>query len=112
MVAPGVNFAPSRISHSNRTGVELAEELRELGLDRGEAAVFAEGMDRPLLVKMTLGKAKEKNATGARNSTDLLLGRRNAACSELCQATPSSVSNASSLRSPSRGRSIGRKPFE
>lgn len=62
-----------------------------VGLGRGEAAAFAEGMDRPLLVKVKLGTDREGDGKDARDSTDLLLGRRSPLCPSLCWERPCTI---------------------
>jgi uncharacterized protein len=55
-------------------------------LPPGRAAVFADGMDRPLLVAMPLGEDRE-TSTGA-TRTVAVARRRSAACGPECQARP------------------------
>jgi DNA helicase HerA-like ATPase len=59
-----------------------------VGVERGEAAAFSEGMDRPLLVRMTFGQSREGVGDSARDPGDLLLGRRGVTCSALCRERP------------------------
>ncbi len=62
-----------------------------VGVGRGQAAVFAEGMDRPVLVTMRLGKDREADATSARSASELLAGRRSPCCPPSCVAAPCTV---------------------
>jgi hypothetical protein len=62
-----------------------------VGVGRGQAAVFSEGMDRPVLVAMRLGKDREADALGARTAVELLAGRRSPSCPSSCQNAPCTV---------------------
>ena len=49
----------------------------------GQAAVFADGMDRPMRVKVPCGEAREQRPAGS-GPLPPLLGRRSAACGSAC----------------------------
>jgi hypothetical protein len=68
--------------------MNLSEEQSQftVSLQPGNAAAFAEGMDRPILVRVPAGEDRE-SGLGCR--TDLpLLGVRSAACPAVCRADP------------------------
>src|ERR1700737_3951396 len=74
MVGPGVNFAPSRISHSNRTGVDLAEELRELKRERN-AVILAHNYQVPELQEVAhfVGDSLGLSYQAAKTEADVIL---------------------------------------
>ncbi|GAB1516114.1 ATP-binding protein [Actinophytocola sp. KF-1] len=52
----------------------------------GEGAVFTDGMDRPLLVRVPDGTPLEDTRPGALATVDRLIGRRSATCGSECRA--------------------------
>ncbi|WP_157254759.1 ATP-binding protein [Nonomuraea typhae] len=59
------------------------EQSRQVvSLQPGAAAVFADGMDRPLRIRVPLGEAREKTMTGP---PPPIRGRRSAACGAACR---------------------------
>jgi uncharacterized protein len=65
-------------------------------LPPGHAAVFADGMDRPLLVAMPLGENRETSRNATRTVTPAR--RRSAACGAECQARPCTLREMSAAR--------------
>jgi hypothetical protein len=57
-------------------------------LPPGEAAVHADGMDYPLLVRIPDGTSRETSASPATGSAMPVIGRRSPACGSACQASP------------------------
>ncbi len=57
-------------------------------LPPGEAAVFTDGMDFPLLVRMPDGTAQERRGPSATDSPARLVASRSATCGPLCLAEP------------------------
>jgi hypothetical protein len=55
-------------------------------LTPGEAAVFSDGMDYPLLARMPDGTARETTTPAVTASPAALTGRRSASCGPACQA--------------------------
>ncbi|WP_019632882.1 ATP-binding protein [Actinomadura atramentaria] len=76
-------------AHDDRHQVGAAMNLDEdqsrevVSLRPGVAAVFADGMDRPLRVRIPLGEGRERELPGPPPPVD---GRRSAACGRECQA--------------------------
>ena len=57
-------------------------------LTPGEAAVFTDGMDYPLLARMPDGTAREATAPAVTASPVAIAGRRSPSCGPQCQAAP------------------------
>ncbi|MDT9692495.1 ATP-binding protein [Streptomyces sp. P9(2023)] len=57
-------------------------------LSPGEAAVFTDGMDQPLLVRMADGTGRENAGPVTTASAAPMVGRRSAACPAACADTP------------------------
>jgi quinolinate synthase len=74
MVGPGVNFAPRRISHSNRSSVDLAEELRELARERN-AVILAHNYQVPELQEVAdfVGDSLGLSYQAAKTDADVIL---------------------------------------
>lgn len=53
-------------------------------LPPGTAAVFADGMDQPVLVRMPDGTPREKNGQTATASAEAVIGRRSETCGKSC----------------------------
>ena len=64
--------------------INLADEhsSQVMSLPPGVAAVFADGMDRPLRIRVPLGEGRERVAAGP---APPIQGRRSAACGERCR---------------------------
>ncbi|RJL31022.1 DUF853 family protein [Bailinhaonella thermotolerans] len=78
-------------AHDDRHVVGAAMNLDEeqsrqvVSLDPGVAAVFADGMDRPLRVRVPLGEARERLLPAQPNMDPPIKGRRSAACGNQCR---------------------------
>src|ERR1700756_1780365 len=74
MVAAGVNFAPSRSRRSRRTGVDLAEELRQLKLERN-AVILAHNYQVPELQDIAdfVGDSLGLSYQAAKTDADVIL---------------------------------------
>src|ERR1700756_3037532 len=74
MVAAGVNFAPSRSRRSRRTGVDLAEELRQLKLERN-AVILAHNYQVPELQDIAdfVGDSLGLNYQASKTDADVIL---------------------------------------
>jgi DNA helicase HerA-like ATPase len=89
-------------AHDDRRAVGATMNLDDrqseylVTLPPGRAAVFADGMDRPLLVAMPLGEDRET----ARNATRAVAvaRRRSAACGTDCQVRPCTLEEMSEAR--------------
>jgi uncharacterized protein len=68
--------------------INLSEEQSQylVTLEPGTAAVFADGMDRPVLARMTSGEDRESEATAERIPPLAGNGRRSKACGSECTA--------------------------
>ncbi|MGV9597179.1 ATP-binding protein [Streptosporangium sandarakinum] len=67
--------------------MNLSEEQSRqvVSLQPGTAAVFADGMDRPLRIRVPLGEDRERAVPGALGHTPPINGRRSAACGRECR---------------------------
>jgi quinolinate synthase len=74
MVAAGVNFGPSRTGVSNRSGVDLAEELRELKRERN-AVILAHNYQVPELQDIAdyVGDSLGLSYQAAKTDADVIL---------------------------------------
>jgi uncharacterized protein len=66
--------------------VDDAQSRYLVTLEPGDAAVFADGMDRPLLVRVPDGSTVEDLPTGTIAPVDPLIGRRSPTCGPECHA--------------------------
>jgi hypothetical protein len=77
-------------AHDDRQVVGAAMNLDEdqsrqvVSLRPGEAAVFADGMDRPLRIRVPFGGDRERAETGPAGAPAAVRGRRSAACGPAC----------------------------
>ncbi|WP_198348236.1 ATP-binding protein [Plantactinospora sp. KBS50] len=68
-----------------------------VSLDSGQAAVFSDGMDRPLLVAIPDGRAAEAT-DGVTAPVDLLIDRRSMTCGRDCQARACTLAEMAAAR--------------
>jgi len=73
--------------------MNLTDEQSEflVTLVPGEAAVFADGMDYPVLARMPDGTGREETAPASPNTAASLVTRRSTACPRACGASPCSL---------------------
>ena len=67
--------------------LDSQQSRQVVSLAPGEAAVFADGMDRPIRIRVPFGGARERQVAGATGSAlqaPPLAGRRSAACGPAC----------------------------
>ncbi|MGE3620500.1 MAG: ATP-binding protein [Acidimicrobiia bacterium] len=71
--------------------VDAAQSRALVSLVPGQAAVFADGMDRPMLVRMPDGSGREASAPVEPAPVTELIGRRSPTCGDACRAVPCSL---------------------
>ncbi|MEV6446504.1 ATP-binding protein [Amycolatopsis sp. NPDC051716] len=71
-----------------------------VSLEKGEGAVFTDGMDRPLLVRVPNGRSAEKGDPAPPAPVTGLIGRRSPTCGDACRA------EACTLRQMSEARQV------
>jgi hypothetical protein len=77
-------------AHDDRQVVGAAMNLDEdqsrqvVSLPPGQAAVFADGMDRPLRIRVPFGGGRERAETSPAGASAAVRGRRSAACGPAC----------------------------